>query len=285
MPKEYEIEKQKRYRHRHQKGKKHSKVILIGNPNVGKSVIFGLLTGKYVTVSNYPGTTVEVSYGNVSIEDKRFILIDSPGVNNLTPMSEDEKVTRDILIREKAEAVVLVADAKNLKRTIMLLIQLAEMNLPCILDLNMEDEAKARGIEIDYQKLSSLLNIEVVGTIAPQKKGINTLKEAILNPRQVSIKAAYNSVIEEYTDKISAILPDSNISRRSIALMILSGDESLKSWLMANLNSENIKKIEELRDEAQSKLKEPISSIINNARIKSAEEIVKTLSLFFLDIL
>jgi len=275
MQKEYEIEKQKRYRHRHQKGKQHSKVILIGNPNVGKSVIFGLLTGKYVTVSNYPGTTVEVSYGNISIGDRKFILIDSPGVNNLTPMSEDEKVTRDILIREKAEAVVLVADAKNLKRAIMLLIQLAEMNLPCVLDLNMEDEAKARGIEIDYQKLSSLLNIEVVGTIAPQKKGINTLKEAILNPGQVSIKATYNSVIEEYTNKISAILPDSNISRRSIALMILSGDESLKSWLMANLNSENIKKIEELRDEAQSKLKEPISSIINNARIKSAEEIVK----------
>lgn len=275
MQKEYEIEKQKRYRHRHQKGKQHSKVILIGNPNVGKSVIFGLLTGKYVTVSNYPGTTVEVSYGNISIGDRKFILIDSPGVNNLTPMSEDEKVTRDILIREKAEAVVLVADAKNLKRAIMLLIQLAEMNLPCVLDLNMEDEAKARGIEIDYQKLSSLLNIEVVGTIAPQKKGINTLKEAILNPGQVSIKATYNSVIEEYTNKISAILPDSNISRRSIALMILSGDESLKSWLMANLNSENIKKIEELRDEAQSKLKEPISSIINNARIRSAEEIVK----------
>ncbi|NWF98867.1 MAG: ferrous iron transport protein B [Nitrospirae bacterium] len=275
MQKEYEIEKQKRYRHRHQKGKQHSKVILIGNPNVGKSVIFGLLTGKYVTVSNYPGTTVEVSYGNISIGDRKFILIDSPGVNNLTPMSEDEKVTRDILIREKAEAVVLVADAKNLKRAIMLLIQLAEMNLPCVLDLNMEDEAKARGIEIDYQKLSSLLNIEVVGTIAPQKKGINTLKEAILNPGQVSIKATYNSVIEEYTNKISAILPDSNISRRSIALMILSGDESLKRWLMANLNSENIKKIEELRDEAQSKLKEPISSIINNARIKSAEEIVK----------
>jgi ferrous iron transport protein B len=275
MQKEYEIEKQKRYRHRHQKGKQHSKVILIGNPNVGKSVIFGLLTGKYVTVSNYPGTTVEVSYGNISIGDRKFILIDSPGVNNLTPMSEDEKVTRDILIREKAEAVVLVADAKNLKRAIMLLIQLAEMNLPCVLDLNMEDEAKARGIEIDYQKLSSLLNIEVVGTIAPQKKGINTLKEAILNPGQVSIKATYNSVIEEYTNKISAILPDSNISRRSIALMILSGDESLKRWLMANLNSENIKKIEELRDEAQSKLKEPISSIINNARIRSAEEIVK----------
>ncbi len=276
MQEEYEIEKQKRYRHRHQKGKQHSKVILIGNPNVGKSVIFGLLTGKYVTVSNYPGTTVEVSYGNVSIGDKKFILIDSPGVNNLTPMSEDEKVTRDILINEKAEAVVLVADAKNLKRAIMLLIQLSEMNLPCILDLNMEDEAKARGIEIDYQKLSNLLNIEVVATIAPQKKGINQLKEAILNPRKAEINPIYNSIIEEYATKISSLIPDSNISQRSISLMILSGDESLKNWLMANLSSDKIKKIEELRDEAQSKLKEPISSIINNARIKTAEEIVKT---------
>lgn len=276
MQEEYEVNKQKRHRHRHQKGKQHSKIVLIGNPNVGKSVIFGLLTGKYVTVSNYPGTTVEVSYGNISFGDRKFILIDSPGVNNLTPMSEDEKVTRDILIKENAESIVLIADAKNLKRAIMLLIQIAEMDLQCILDLNMEDEAKSRGIEIDYKKLSNLLNIEVVGTIAPQRKGIQQLKEAMLNPRKPTINLIYNPIIEEYTTKISSLLPVSNISKRSIALMILSGDESLKNWLMANLSSDKIKKIEELRDEAQSKFKEPISSIINYSRIKFAEEIVKS---------
>src|SRR5512135_1007496 len=129
------------------------KVALIGNPNVGKSVIFGLLTGKYVAVSNYPGTTVEVSHGNLSLNGKRLLIVDSPGVNSFVPMSEDERVTRDILLADRPENIVLVADSKNLKRALMLLLQLADMDLPCILALNMEDEAAARGIEIDYKKL------------------------------------------------------------------------------------------------------------------------------------
>ena len=275
MPEEKEIDKDsKRRRQRRKRGQSFEKVILIGNPNVGKSVIFGLLTGKYVTVSNYPGTTVEVSYGNFSLGEKRYTLIDSPGVNNLTPMSEDEKVTRDILLKEKPEAVILTADAKNLKRALMLLVQLSEMELPCILDLNMEDEAKARGIEIDYGKLSDLLNIEVVGTVAPQRKGISRLREAILKPRFPSIGMKYHPVIEEYASKISDILPEAPISGRSIALMVLAGDESLKDWLVTNLSAGNIKKLEDLRDEAYSRLKEPVSFAISNTRIRFAEELV-----------
>ena len=275
MPEEKEIDKDvKRRRHRQRKGQSYEKVILIGNPNVGKSVIFGLLTGQYVTVSNYPGTTVEVSYGNISLGEIRYTLIDSPGVNNLTPMSEDEKVTRDILLKEKPAAVILTADAKNLKRALMLLVQLSEMELPCILDLNMEDEAKARGIEIDYDKLSDILNIEVVGTVAPQRIGISRLKEAILKPGFPSLEMKYHPVIEEYASKISVILPDAPIAARSIALMILSGDESLKDWLVTNLSAENIKKIEDLRDEAFSRLKSPVSYEISNTRIRFSENIV-----------
>src|SRR5512136_1089284 len=92
------------------------KVILIGNPNVGKSVIFNYLTGKYVTVSNYPGTTVEVSTGTLSAHDKKFQVLDTPGVNSLIPMSEDEKVTRDILLKEPESRLVQVIDAKNIRR-------------------------------------------------------------------------------------------------------------------------------------------------------------------------
>lgn len=275
MSEEKEIRQDKKTDHhrRRRGGSSSKKVILIGNPNVGKSVIFGLLTGKYVTVSNYPGTTVEVSYGNTAIGDRNFVIIDSPGVNNLTPTSEDEKVTRDILLKERPETVVLVADAKNLKRALMLLIQLSEMELPCILDLNMEDEAKARGIETNYQKLSDLLNIEVIGTVAPQRKGIQKLRESILKPRPPLLNMLYNPVIEEYAGKISAILPEAGISKRSISLMILSGDESLKDWLMTNLHTEDLKRAEDLRDEAQSKLKEPIAHAIGHSRIKLAEDI------------
>lgn len=278
MPEEKETDLTHQRRRRNRKGQRNKghidgKVVLIGNPNVGKSVIFGLLTGQYVTVSNYPGTTVEVSYGNASIKDKTLLVIDSPGVNNLTPMSEDEKVTRDILLKEKLDSVVLVADAKNLKRALMLLIQLAEMELPCILDLNMEDEAKARGIEIDYAQLSALLGVGVIGTIAPQRKGLQKLRDTVLEPRVPSLALRYHRVIEEYAEKIASLLPDAPIAKRSLALMILSGDESLKDWLMTNLKPEDIKQIEDLRDEAQSRVKEPISYMIGHSRIKYAEEI------------
>jgi ferrous iron transport protein B len=277
MSKEEEIkgvrkEHHKRHRWGHQKLEK---VILIGNPNVGKSIIFGLLTGKYVTVSNYPGTTVEISYGNITVGDKKFFLIDSPGVNTLTPMSEDEKVTRDLLLQDKPSLVVLVGDAKNLKRTLMLFIQISEMDLPCVLNLNMEDEAKDRGIAIDYQKLSTLLGTKVIGTIAPQKKGIEQLRTSITTPLYPSVKTNYGDVAEDYLKKITELLPEANISKRSIALMILSGDETIKEWLIKNIKTDVIRKIEELRDEAQSKFKEPISNIISRSRINTADELCK----------
>ncbi|MFN3481330.1 MAG: FeoB small GTPase domain-containing protein, partial [Thermodesulfovibrionales bacterium] len=195
----------------------------VGNPNVGKSVIFGLLTGKYVTVSNYPGTTVEVSYGNISLDSKRFVLVDTPGTNSLIPMSEDEKVARDILLKESPSAIIQVADSKNLKRTLLLTLQIAEMGIPMVLDLNMADEARDRGIVIDTERLSEILGINIIPTIAPQRKGIKELRASILNPLIPKIKIRYPEKIEEYIDRISSLIPVSAISKRSIALMILSG--------------------------------------------------------------
>jgi ferrous iron transport protein B len=252
---------------------KYNRILLVGNPNVGKSVIFGLLTGKYVTVSNYPGTTVEVSHGNISLDGKRFLVVDSPGVNSFTPMSEDERVTRDILLTEKPESVVLVADSKNLKRGLMLLLQLAEMELPCIFTLNMEDEARARGIEIDVNRLEEVLGIKVIGTVAPQRKGISQLRDALMSPGIPRIRTHYGDLIEEYIEKMSALLPDANVSRRSIALMVLSGDESMKGWFVANLDTGKIKEIEDLRDEAQTKFREPLANIISRRRIEMAESV------------
>src|SRR5512139_368693 len=172
------------------------KVVLIGNPNVGKSALFGLLTGKYVTVSNYPGTTVEVTYGNAVLNRTRTLVIDTPGVNSLVPMSEDEKVTRDMLLTDRAGVVVQVADTKNLRRGLLITLQLAEMEVPFILDLNMDDEAKSRGILIDQEKLSQLLGIEVVKTVAIRRSGIDKLLKGIQHPRPSTIGVRYDDVIE-----------------------------------------------------------------------------------------
>ncbi len=249
------------------------KIILVGNPNVGKSVIFGLLTKKYVTVSNYPGTTVEVSYGDMTLNNRKYLVVDTPGVNSLVPMSEDEKVTRDIFLKERPFNVVQVADTKNLRRSLLITLQIAEMGLPLTLALNMEDEARDRGIIIDANQLKILTGIEAVSTIAPQKKGIKEIKAAIPNPVIPTIKIKYGPVIEEYIEKIAALLPQFSVSSRSLSIMILSGDESLKEWLVTNLKAEVIKEIETLRDKCQAKMKEPISLLINQRRLDIAEEI------------
>ena len=240
---------------------------------MGKSVIFGLLTGKYVTVSNYPGTTVEVTSGNISLDGKRLVLIDTPGVNSLIPMSEDEKVTRDILLSECPSAVVQVGDAKNLKRTLLITLQIAEMGLPMTLDLNMIDEAMDKGITIDVDILKSLLGIDIVSTIAPQKKGIKELREAMLSPRRAAVRLSYGPIIEEYISKISRLVPQTGLSTRSIAVMILSEDESLKDWLHANVRSRDLAEIEHLRHECLLKAKESPAYLINKKRIEVSEEI------------
>ncbi|MDA8168577.1 MAG: ferrous iron transport protein B [Nitrospiraceae bacterium] len=253
------------------------RVALIGNPNVGKSVIFGLLTGKYTTVSNYPGTTVEVSYGNISLDGNRFLLVDTPGVNSLLPMSEDEKVTRDILLAERPAVVVQVGDAKNLKRTLVITIQLAEMGLPVVLDLNMEDESRDKGISIDKESLSSLLGISVIGTVAPEKKGIKDLNAAILRgSRAPSVPVNYGPVVEEYAKKIAALLPPANISRRSIAFMVLAGDGSLAGWLKTNLDENTIEAVEALRDECAVKTGRSVGLHINEARLRRASVIAES---------
>jgi ferrous iron transport protein B len=253
----------------------HERVVLVGNPNVGKSAIFGLLTGKYATVSNYPGTTVEVYYGNMSLDGKIFLVVDTPGVNNLIPMSEDERVTRDILLMERPAAVIQVSDAKNLKRTLMLTLQLGEMDVPLVLNLNMEDEARDRGLSIDTRKLEEILGIKTITTIATQKRGINNLRESIHTPKIPAIKVEYDPVIETRIEEISALLPEANISKRSLALMILSGDESMKEWLNAHMTIEEIKILEKIKDEAQAKFSIPINYLINHTRIKIAEDIVQ----------
>jgi ferrous iron transport protein B len=155
------------------------KVVLVGNPNVGKSVIFRLLTGSYVLVSNFPGTTVEVSRGRMELEGVLYEVIDTPGVNSLVPQSEDEQVACQILMREKPDVIIQVADAKNLRRTLLITSQLVEFGIPMILVLNMIDEAEERGIEIDTQGLSNFFSIPVVETIAIYSKGRKQLLSAI----------------------------------------------------------------------------------------------------------
>ena len=253
------------------------RISLIGNPNVGKSAIFGLLTGRYVTVSNYPGTTVEMISGAATIQREKFQILDTPGVNSLIPMSEDEKVTRDTLIDYRSDTIIQVIAAKNIKRGLYITLQLVEMGVPLVIDLNMKDEAISRGIKIEETVLGNIFGVDVVSTIAVQKKGISSLKKAAMNPRVSSYKFSYDPVIEEYVSKIETLLPESNISKRSIALMILSGDTTLKHWLLENLSAEEIDRVESFRDTVAEKYTQALSYIITQRRLKVVERIAETI--------
>ena len=155
------------------------KLVLIGTPNVGKSVIFNRLTGSYVVVSNYPGTTVEVSRGTGNIKGELFEVIDTPGMYSLLPITDEERVTRTLLLNEKPDIVAHVVDGTNLERMLPLTSQLIEAGTPVILIVNMMDEAKKLGISIDIEKLSLRLGIPVVGTAAALDIGIDELRRKV----------------------------------------------------------------------------------------------------------
>src|SRR5262249_25004215 len=139
------------------------RIALVGNPNVGKSVVFGRLTGRYATVSNYPGTTASVTKGRSLVGAEVCDVIDTPGVNALEGgLTEDERITCDVVANGHSDLIVQIADARNIRRALTLTAQLAAFGKPTILALNMVDEAFARGVSVDARHLQAELGIPVV---------------------------------------------------------------------------------------------------------------------------
>lgn len=149
------------------------RLVLVGNPNVGKSVIFNHLTGLYVDVSNYPGTTVELLRGRSG----PWEVIDTPGVYGISAFNDEERVTRDVVL--DATAVVNVVNATHLERDLFLTLQLVDMGLPMVVALNMVDEAEARGLQVDAAALEAALGVPVVATVATDGRGLDRLGAAL----------------------------------------------------------------------------------------------------------
>jgi ferrous iron transport protein B len=166
------------------------RIALVGQPNVGKSVVFGRLTGRYVTVSNYPGTTVTVTKGRAPVGAEVCDIIDTPGVNSLDGhISEDERITRDVVAGSETDLIIQVADARNVRRALMLTSQLAEFGKPMVLALNMIDEAHERGISIDTPALAAALGIPVIEMIAVEGRGFSELRDALAHAARPDVPA------------------------------------------------------------------------------------------------
>lgn len=214
------------------------KLVLVGNPNVGKSVFFNHLTGLYVDVSNFPGTTVDISTGKY----KDYVVMDTPGVYGVSSFNEEETVARDVILG--ADLILNVVDSVHIERDLFLTKQLIDMGKPVLVALNMTDELEKSGIVIDVNKLEELLGVPVIPTAATKKNGMKAVMEMLPKARQGN----RNPIL---ADRIKQIAE--NTCSEAEALIILEDDEIIAgrygiktSGLRDELYLERRKEVEEI---------------------------------------
>jgi len=247
-------------------------IALVGQPNVGKSVIFQRLTGQHVAIANYPGTTVEVARGKARwFADSD--LVDTPGLITFPPHTEDEQVTERLLFQEPLRAILQVGDAKNLRRTLLLAVQIAEMGLPMVLALNMMDEAEARGVSIDVNLLTNHLALPVVTTTATRGLGIDQIIEHLQQASPPQFRMTYAPEIEGCLAETCVALPQTPIASRAMALLWLSGDEVAEKWIEAHLPPEDFSRLQAQRQTMQFSFHEPLSVVIQKTRLEFVDRV------------
>ena len=255
------------------------KIAIVGSPNVGKSALFGKLTRRYVTVSNYPGTTVEVTRGRAIIEGEQFEVIDTPGMYSLLPITEEEKVARRILIRERPDRVIHVIEAKNIERMLPLTIQLIEAGLPTILVLNMMDEARAAGMEIDARRLEKIIGVPVVRTVCTRGEGIDALSHRI-NTDETSHVCTHKGPVEHSVEialeRIGRLLETGyGLSKRAIGILLLQEDSEIMD-VVRNREPHVVPRIEEIVSEARGRFPHPIEYELAIERQREVNRIIRT---------
>ena len=193
---------------------KQKQILLVGNPNVGKSTLFNILCNKKQKTGNYAGVTVASHSGNYVYKNEEIEVIDLPGSYSIYPTSEDEAIFSRYLIQENYSGVVYIADAINMRRSLLLFQQIQDLGIPAILVVNQVDEAEKRGIKIDISKLSKILNIPVFETNAKQNIGIESVREAAFtNQFKVSDNNSFEIPLEQkaLVYKVSSNTSDKNL--------------------------------------------------------------------------
>jgi ferrous iron transport protein B len=200
------------------------KILIMGNPNVGKSAIFSRLTGIHVIASNYPGTTVEFTQGTMEVEGEKAVLIDVPGTYGLEATSKAEEIAVKML--EDGDAVIDVVDATNLERNLHFTLHLLEKNIPVVVALNVWDDAKHKGITIEVNKMEELLGVPVVPTVAITGEGIKELVSRI--PKALSPEFAELTEEQRWTEAGRIIDKVQLLQHRHHTALEIIGDASVK---------------------------------------------------------
>jgi len=252
-------------------------IAIVGNMNVGKSSLFSWLCEKETDSKNFPGTTVSLTAGK--IKSLNATAYDTPGIYSIFSANEDERVTRDILLPQKSfnpiSTILLVADAKNMKRSIAIAMQYAEYGLPMLMDINMIDEAASRGIEINFEKLSDLLDIDICTSIAREGIGIRKILTKLKSPRIAKKLVNYPDWVNNFLDIIEKLCKDSDISPRVIGLLLLTGDKSIEGYLSKKFGPKLLGDLKDLASDSRKGDSETFQALLVNLYNIKAEQIVK----------
>ena len=275
------------HRHRHRRGQRQispdssQKVIriaLAGNPNSGKTSLFNAITGQHQHIGNYPGVTVEKKYSCFRYKDDVIEIIDLPGTYSLTAYSLEEIVARDFVIKEKPDVIIDVLDATNLERQLYLLLQFQELGVPLVGALNMSDECEKKGIDIDHERLSSILGIPLVKTVGTRGYGIDCLLDTAIRVAKGKLRADqrhlnYGEDVENAHDQIIKVLEtDPGFSHKYpvhwLAIKLLENDrDAIQKVKSEHTNAETVLgESERIRRQLENHFHDDIISILAERR-------------------
>ena len=249
-----------------------SNYILIGNVNTGKSTIFNKLCHKNIKEGNYPGTTVSTSLSPILGGGNGRLLIDTPGSNTIYAENEDELISKQIILDSKTQNIIFIADAKNLKRSLSLYFHYIEYGLPIILNINMMDEAIARNIDINAEKLSQILDIEINTSVAVEGGGILSLKKKLDKVKIPESTVKYPEFIRNYLELGNAILGNLTVSR-GLLLSLLTDDKLSWEYLKKKCDSNTFSEMENLAAQTKKQTTKEIDILLVNLYLEEAERV------------
>lgn len=253
--------------------------IIVGNMNVGKSTIYARMRSVDAPSVNIPGITVAIKRGRLKSLDG--MVFDTPGIYSLFSGNEDERASRDIFLAPELQgsnqSIILVADAKNLKRSIAIALQYVEYGLPMLFDVNMVDEAVSRGIEIDYRKLSERLGVEVCTTIAREGLGVSELLAKLNCLQRPESRLTYSEKIEQFLELVNKLLKPKSISARALGLLLLSGDQGVEGYISENFGSGMLAQLKQLagkyRQEEPANMEIVLANLYHKEAARIADEV------------
>jgi ferrous iron transport protein B len=252
-------------------------IAIVGNMNVGKSTLFSGMCGGRTTSVNMPGSTVSFTAGRIKGTDRNAF--DTPGICSIFSSNEDERASRDILLPKVTDndirGIILVADAKNMKRSIAIALQFAEYGLPMLFDINMIDEAAPRGIKIDDERLSETLGIGVCTTVARVGMGVPKVISSLTDMRSPNKLIEYPAWIEQFLEIVEELLNSADISTRAIGLLILAGDSAIEEYIESKFGIGTLERLKDLAEEYRQEAPLSCTILLTNLYFNKAEQIAK----------